>query len=103
MGAPLAAEWKKTACIICSLNCGLEVQTEGGRIVKARGDKDHPTSQGYVCEKSQRMDFYQNGADRITSPKRQRRGRAGGRRQIMRASLLGDAGIQMNIRLSREG
>jgi anaerobic selenocysteine-containing dehydrogenase len=66
------AEWKKTACIICSLNCGLEVLTEGGRIVKARGDKDHPTSQGYVCEKSQRMDFYQNGADRITSPKRRR-------------------------------
>jgi anaerobic selenocysteine-containing dehydrogenase len=66
------AEWKKTACIICSLNCGLEVLTEGGRIVKARGDKAHPTSQGYVCEKSQRMDFYQNGADRITSPKRRR-------------------------------
>lgn len=66
------ADWKKTACIICSLNCGLEVQTEGGRIVKARGDKDHPTSKGYVCEKSQRMDFYQNGADRITSPKRRR-------------------------------
>lgn len=67
-----SAEWKKTACIICSLNCGLEVLTEEGRIVKARGDKEHPTSQGYVCEKSQRMDFYQNGADRITSPKRRR-------------------------------
>ncbi len=72
MSAPVATEWKKTACIICSLNCGLEVQTEGDRIVKARGDKDHPTSKGYVCEKSQRMDFYQNGADRITSPKRRR-------------------------------
>jgi anaerobic selenocysteine-containing dehydrogenase len=69
---PIAVEWKKTACIICSLNCGLEVQTEGGRIVKAKGDKDHPTSKGYVCEKSQRMDFYQNGADRISSPKRRR-------------------------------
>lgn len=72
MNAASAAEWKKTACIICSLNCGLEVQTAGGRIVKARGDKDHPTSRGYVCEKSQRMDFYQNGADRISSPKRRR-------------------------------
>jgi anaerobic selenocysteine-containing dehydrogenase len=72
MNASLAAEWKKTACIICSLNCGLEVLTEGSRIVKIRGDKDHPTSQGYVCEKSQRMDFYQNGADRISSPKRRR-------------------------------
>lgn len=72
MNEPQTAEWQKTACIICSLNCGLEVQTHGGRIVKARGDKDHPTSQGYVCEKSQRMDFYQNGADRITCPKRRR-------------------------------
>jgi anaerobic selenocysteine-containing dehydrogenase len=72
MDAAQTPEWKKTACIICSLNCGLEVQTEGGRIVKARGDKDHVTSKGYVCEKSQRMDFYQNGADRLTSPKRRR-------------------------------
>ncbi len=68
----MATEWKKTACIICSINCGLEVQIQGDRIVKARGDKDHPTSLGYVCEKSQRMDFYQNGADRICSPKRRR-------------------------------
>ena len=68
-------EWRKTACIICALNCGLEVQTggAGGRhIVRIRGDKAHPVSQGYVCEKSQRMDFYQNGADRLTSPMRRR-------------------------------
>ena len=64
--------WKKTACIICSLNCGLEIKTEGGRITKMKGDKSHPISQGYICEKSQRMDFYQNGADRIDSPKRRR-------------------------------
>jgi anaerobic selenocysteine-containing dehydrogenase len=68
-------EWKKTACMICALNCGLEVQTGGanGRhIVRIRGDKAHPISQGYVCEKSQRMDYYQNGADRLTSPMRRR-------------------------------
>ncbi|NPU92987.1 MAG: molybdopterin-dependent oxidoreductase [Gammaproteobacteria bacterium] len=64
--------WKKTACILCSLNCGLEVQTDGRRITKIRGDDDHPTSHGYVCEKSQRMDYYQNGADRLTSPMRRR-------------------------------
>jgi anaerobic selenocysteine-containing dehydrogenase len=64
--------WRKTACIICSLNCGLEVQTEGQRIIRIRGDKAHPASQGYVCEKSQRMDHYQNGADRLDSPLRRR-------------------------------
>lgn len=67
--------WQKTACILCSLNCGLEVQTggdDGRQIIKIRGDDDHPASQGYVCEKSQRMNHYQNGADRLTSPMRRR-------------------------------
>jgi anaerobic selenocysteine-containing dehydrogenase len=72
MSATESAEWKKTACIICALNCGLEVQTDGRRIVRIRGDKAHPVSQGYVCEKSQRMDYYQNGADRLDSPMRRR-------------------------------
>ncbi len=67
-------DWQKTACILCSLNCGLEVQTDTAsrRIIKMRGDDDHPGSHGYVCEKSQRMDYYQNGADRLTSPMRRR-------------------------------
>lgn len=65
-------EWKKTACILCAVNCGLEVQTSGAHITRIRGDKANPVSQGYVCEKSQRMDHYQNGADRIDSPLRRR-------------------------------
>lgn len=65
-------EWKKTACILCSLNCGLEVATENGEITRVKGDKSHPVSQGYVCEKAQRMNHYQNGADRLTSPMRRR-------------------------------
>ena len=72
MSATDSTEWKKTACIICALNCGLEVQTEGRRIVRIRGDKAHPISKGYVCEKSQRMDYYQNGADRLESPMRRK-------------------------------
>ena len=70
MSATESTEWKKTACIICALNCGLEVQTDGHRIVRVRGDKSHPMSQGYLCEKAQRIDYYQNGADRISSPLR---------------------------------
>jgi len=72
MEAAESKGWKKSACIICSINCGLEIQTENGRITKVKGDKDNPVSQGYICEKSQRMDFYQNGADRLDSPKRRK-------------------------------
>jgi anaerobic selenocysteine-containing dehydrogenase len=74
MNTPDSDGWHKTACIICALNCGLEVQTDDKdrRITKIRGDKAHPISRGYVCEKSQRMDYYQNGADRLNSPMRRR-------------------------------
>lgn len=65
-------QWQATACILCSLNCGLEVQTKDRHIVKIKGDKRHPVSQGYLCEKAQRLDHYQNGADRLTTPMRRR-------------------------------
>lgn len=64
--------WKPTACLICSLNCGIEVQTEGVHITRVRADKNHPVSQGYLCEKAQRMDAYQQGRDRLSSPMRRR-------------------------------
>jgi anaerobic selenocysteine-containing dehydrogenase len=66
------SEWNKTACILCECNCGLEVQVEARRLVKFRGDKAHPSSRGYACEKPHRLDHYQNGTDRLTSPLRRR-------------------------------
>ncbi|MBZ0253275.1 MAG: molybdopterin-dependent oxidoreductase, partial [Candidatus Methylomirabilis sp.] len=75
MAETTEAGWRKTACILCSLNCGLEVQLggeDGRRIARIRGDKAHPVSQGYACEKPQRLDFYQNAADRVTRPLRRR-------------------------------
>jgi anaerobic selenocysteine-containing dehydrogenase len=68
-------DWKATACILCECNCGLEVQLGGEHdrhLVKLRGDKRHPSSQGYACEKPHRLDHYQHGRDRITSPLRRR-------------------------------
>ncbi|MEN7342862.1 MAG: molybdopterin-dependent oxidoreductase [Pseudomonadota bacterium] len=62
---------KSTACILCSINCGVKVQTDDdGNFTKIIGDKAHPASRGYLCEKAQRLNHYQNGADRLTSPMR---------------------------------
>jgi len=65
-----SADWHQTACILCSINCGIEVKLDGERFVRIRGDKAHPTSQGYTCEKALRLDHYQNSRDRLTSPLR---------------------------------
>ena len=64
--------WHSTNCILCSTNCGLQVQIQEGHLVKIRGDKSNPRSRGYTCEKPAQLDRYQNHADRLTSPLRRR-------------------------------
>ena len=66
------SDWAQTACILCECNCGIEVQVDGRRLERIRGDKAHPGSQGYTCNKAMRLDRYQNGPHRLTSPMRRR-------------------------------
>jgi anaerobic selenocysteine-containing dehydrogenase len=61
-------EWKKTGCVLCAQNCGLEVQVESNRIVKVRGDKENPRSRGYVCRKGMSIAHYQHHEDRLHYP-----------------------------------
>ena len=69
---PTTTDWQPTACILCECNCGIEVQLEGRTLSRIRGDKAHPGSQGYTCNKAMRLDHYQNGRHRLTSPMRRR-------------------------------
>ncbi|HKA91237.1 MAG TPA: molybdopterin-dependent oxidoreductase [Haliangiales bacterium] len=67
--------YRPSACILCECNCGLEVELggEGGRhLVRVRGDRRHPASRGYACEKAHRLDHYQNARDRVRAPLRRR-------------------------------
>ncbi|MBV8192448.1 MAG: molybdopterin-dependent oxidoreductase [Alphaproteobacteria bacterium] len=66
------AQWHKTACNLCYVNCGLEVAIEDGRIAKVRGDKANPKSQGYLCNKAARIPYYAHHKDRLTTPLRRR-------------------------------
>jgi anaerobic selenocysteine-containing dehydrogenase len=68
----VTGEWQPTACILCECNCGVVVQVEDRRLIKIRGDKEHPASQGYTCNKALRLDHYQNSRNRLTSPLRRR-------------------------------
>ncbi|MCV7433336.1 molybdopterin-dependent oxidoreductase [Mycolicibacterium bacteremicum] len=66
------SDWQPSACILCECNCGIVVQLEDRRIAKIRGDKAHPASQGYTCNKALRLDHYQNNRNRLTAPLRRR-------------------------------
>ena len=77
---PSPADWHPTACILCECNCGIEGRlaaagpdgTGGTRFERIRGDKAHPASQGYTCEKALRLDHYQHQPNRLRSPLRRR-------------------------------
>ncbi len=64
--------WKQTACILCYVNCGLEVATDGRAITRVRGDRANGRSHGYLCQKAQRLHWYGAHADRLTTPLRRR-------------------------------
>jgi anaerobic selenocysteine-containing dehydrogenase len=68
----MSDEWRQTICILCSVNCGIDVKVEGRHLARVRGNRAHVASRGYACEKAQRIDYYQNGRDRLTSPLRRR-------------------------------
>ena len=61
-------DWRKTGCILCSQNCGLEILIENGRMVKVRPDRDNPRSKGYACRKGMKILNYQYPNGRLTSP-----------------------------------
>ncbi len=68
-------DWKKTGCVLCGQNCGLEMMIEDNRIVKVRGDKENPRSHGYVCRKGLSIASHVHNADRLQYPLKKINGR----------------------------
>ena len=62
--------WQPTACILCECNCGIVVDVDDRSLARIRGDKSHPASRGYTCNKALRLDHYQNNRNRLASPMR---------------------------------
>src|SRR5262245_32010322 len=42
---------KRIVCTACSQQCGLLAYVEDGRIVRLSGDREHPSSRGFICSK----------------------------------------------------
>lgn len=57
-------------CRFCTSLCGVLVTTDGDRVLKVRGDRDHPVSQGYTCAKGRSLPAYHHGPDRLNHPLR---------------------------------
>lgn len=47
-----ALEWHKSVCRFCGTGCGVMLGVRDEKLVKLRGDVEHPTTKGLVCAKA---------------------------------------------------
>ena len=59
-----------TYCRICPATCGLEVELEGGRITKVRGDEANPLTRGFTCTKGRHIADFLAHPHRLQSSRR---------------------------------
>lgn len=58
----------RTFCRICVAHCGLLVEVDGDRVLRATGDPDHPVSAGYSCSKGRALPAAHHAEDRLDRP-----------------------------------
>ncbi|MGH7857197.1 MAG: molybdopterin-dependent oxidoreductase, partial [Candidatus Binatia bacterium] len=71
---PLDAKHLPTVCVLCSHNCGVRVDVEGGEITDVRADESNPITAGYICNKAMSIPNYVRHAQRVTHPLRRKPG-----------------------------
>jgi anaerobic selenocysteine-containing dehydrogenase len=59
-------------CPLCEATCGLEIETEGERVVSIRGDDRDVFSKGFICPKAYSLKELHGDPDRLRAPLRRR-------------------------------
>jgi len=71
----LKLAWNKSVCPYCGVGCGVLVGSKEGRVLKVRGDPNHPANFGLLCGKGATLPQMVHTPDRLTHPlMRPRRG-----------------------------
>ena len=69
-----SVETKRTYCRVCMVHCGLVAEVQGDRILKVRGDFDHPLTKGYTCPKGRATGQIHHLPDAVTRPMMRKKG-----------------------------
>ena len=59
---------KRTYCKLCMVHCGLVAELDGERVIRVRGDFDHPLTRGYTCPKGRASGEAHHRPEAITRP-----------------------------------
>jgi anaerobic selenocysteine-containing dehydrogenase len=68
----------RTACQGCHCECGVYVHVKDGKVVKIKGDPEHPMNKGFICIKGRAYPELVHHPDRILYPKKRVGERGGG-------------------------
>src|SRR5439155_3381242 len=60
---------ERSYCRICAAACGIVVTVAGDRVVRVRGDDEHPVSRGYTCSKGRGLAAWHHAANRLDRPR----------------------------------
>jgi anaerobic selenocysteine-containing dehydrogenase len=55
-------------CPFCEATCGLEIETEGPRVISVRGDAHDVLSRGFICPKAHGLKELHEDPDRLRAP-----------------------------------
>lgn len=64
----MPASLVRSFCRVCTAACGIVVEVDGDRVVRVRGDADHPLSQGYTCSKGRALPQAHHHPQRLETP-----------------------------------
>ncbi|MDQ1521561.1 MAG: hypothetical protein QOI55_2634, partial [Actinomycetota bacterium] len=56
-------------CRICAAACGIVVSVDGDRVLRVRGDDQHPVSRGYTCSKGRGLAAWHHASERLDRPR----------------------------------
>jgi len=59
---------QKIVCRMCLALCGMDVTIQGDQVISVTGDKDHPTSHGYLCPKGRTYPAQHHSPLRLSDP-----------------------------------
>lgn len=74
-------EIRRSYCGLCHPRCGLLLEVENGRIIKVKGDPEHPITRGRICSRGSLMPDHVYHPDRINYPIKRQGERGSGKWQ----------------------
>jgi anaerobic selenocysteine-containing dehydrogenase len=60
---------QQSYCRICAAACGITVTVDGERVLRVRGDAEHPVSRGYTCSKGRGLAAWHHDPARLDRPR----------------------------------